>query len=182
MRWQSFDDGIAQNLHPFGQDLQAFLQQDHQLQILPGCGWMDGGCLILAAALRTWSQGKLGVAAWMRECAHTDDGLLVDHYAATVLDEDVLVLLDGDGLGTYGDFTAKMGLEQASEGFLVVDAMPYFEMACAGRRPDVEANLYPNNPVPELARRLGNAFGDFSMDRIWLGWPERSLNDASMCP
>ncbi len=175
MRWQSFDEGVAQNLHPFGQDLQAFLQEDRQLQILPGHGWMDGGCLVLAAALRTWSRGRLGVAAWMRECGQSDDGLLIDHYAASILEEDVLVLFDGDGLGTADDFTAKMGLERAPEGFLVVDAMSYFEQACSGLRPGVEANLYPDNPVPALVKRLAGAFGEFSMDRIWLGWPDCEL-------
>ncbi|WP_323025767.1 hypothetical protein [Castellaniella sp.] len=182
MRWQAFSKGIAQNLHPFGQDLLVFLQEDRQVRILPGYGWMDGGCLVLAAALRAWSQGRLGIAAWMRECAQTDDGLLVDHYAATVLDEDVFLLLDADGLGTVEDFTAKMDLEQTSGGFLVVDALPYFEQACIGQRPKIEANLYPGNPVPTLVSGLVQAFGDFTMDRIWLGWPERGLDAVVMRP
>lgn len=108
----------------------------------------------------------------MRECAHADNRLVVDHYAANIVDEDELLLLDGDGLGTAEDFASKMGMEGVAEGFLIVDALPYFEAACAGMRPALEANLYPSNQVATLVKRLTETFGGFSMERVWLGWPE----------
>lgn len=172
MRWQSFVEGVAQNQHPFGADLQAFLWEESQVELLPECGWLDGGCLILASAIRAWSLGQAGIAAWVRPYDQSPDGLLVDHYAATLCDEGQLLFIDGDGIGTEDDFIEKMGMEPDRGGFLMPDALVLFDAACAGQRPCNEVNLAPRNPAALLARRLGQAFGPFSMERVWLGWPE----------
>lgn len=179
-RWQNFDDGTAQNRHPFGADLHAFLWAESQVKLLQQCGWLDGGCLILASAVRTWSLDQCGVAAWVRPDEQSPGGLLVDHYAATLCDEGKLLFIDGDGIGTEDDFIEKMSMELVQDGFLMPDALALFDAACAGQRPCHEANLALQNPSALLARRLGETFGAFSMDRIWLDWPEEHSCEPSL--
>lgn len=48
----------TQRLNPeirkFNETLKAFLYQENVLDLLPDCGWLDGGCRSLMRALRFW--------------------------------------------------------------------------------------------------------------------------------
>lgn len=173
MRWQDATISPTQNVHPFGRELVQLLWDENTLALLPDCGWFDGGCLILCSALHQWSQGVLQPSAWVRVI---DGHLQCDHWAVWGQFDDVLLLFDGDGVGTELDFTAKMRLEGCADGELLTDCLRLFEAACAGRRPADEANLYPGNPVASLVRLLDRHIGSFSTQRIRLGWPDTDLS------
>ncbi|RIY41144.1 hypothetical protein [Neopusillimonas maritima] len=177
LRWQDFSTTPTENFHPFGDELATFLLEDEQLDLLSHCGWMDGGCLVLACALSQWSMGQLSPQAWIRPRA--GDQVVVDHYAVAIELEGEWLFLDGDGLGTAADFEYKMQLECGQAGYLASAPMTYYKKACLGQRPCEEANLYPGNPVPRLVKALSQHFGDFEVDRVLLGWPNMELERES---
>lgn len=67
-----------------------------------GCGFFDGGCLLLADALALWSGADLKLGGCVREAhRHTID---VDHWFVTTERLGSLLCLDANGLMTLGAF------------------------------------------------------------------------------
>lgn len=172
-RWQDLSSSPTLNVHPLGAHLVDVLWAEEALDLLPGYGWLDGGCLVLCCALQQWSGGVLSPCAWVRNTSDGDQR--IDHWAVSTQIESEHLFLDGDGLGTEADLVAKMTLEGRADGQLVLDAGALFALACDGKRPIEEANLYPGHPVNELVRHLNIQLGAFSLDHIVLGWPDRGL-------
>ncbi|WP_156675887.1 hypothetical protein [Pseudomonas sp. Leaf58] len=67
-----------------------------------GCGFFDGGCLLLADALVLWSGGDLKLGGCVRE-AHKRT-IDVDHWFVTTERLDSLLCLDANGLMTPSAF------------------------------------------------------------------------------
>lgn len=169
MHWQDHSTCPVTNAHPFGEDLCQFLWDEKQLELLPDYGWLDGGCLILSAALYTWSGGQLTPRAWVFS---GKDGLVVDHWVATVIIDCIEIVIDGDGVGTVDDLSTKMAYESSNDGWLSDQSAQFFADATHGRRPLEEANLWTDQVVHELTRRLAREFGSFDLDRLSLGIPD----------
>ena len=91
------------NLSPAGQALQAFAGEHAHL--LPGCGFQDGGCWALAAALHRYLIGH-GVGAHLLVAGRP---FHVDHVLVSVSAGGPSPLyLDGDGVGSLADLEAKL--------------------------------------------------------------------------
>jgi hypothetical protein len=70
----------------------------HALIEKHGCGWFDGGCLILAQAVRTWTHGELAAI-------RSDSGATFDHAVIAIKDpEDRKELLFIDADGVFDEF------------------------------------------------------------------------------
>jgi hypothetical protein len=97
------------NTHPFGQALRRFLNAMPQFELLPpDTDWMQGGCLILADALSTWSAGELKAGGVVR--IHSDQTPFLDHAFAflPLFGAASRVLIDGDGLAEARPFEQKL--------------------------------------------------------------------------
>lgn len=93
----------VKNLHPFGHQLQSFCRSDAGLRLLPGHGYLDGGCFALARALTQRLQ-KLAATIWVIEYRH-----VIQHAVCRVsTDDNRVFFLDGDGAGSQFDVLHKM--------------------------------------------------------------------------
>lgn len=175
-------DGNVQNHTPFGEHLQSFLAEN--IDVLPGFGWMDGGCLALAQAMRVWGPAMFEPVAWVSwldgmqpaEVSRSidDSRILVQHYAVACELEDLTLVIDGDGVGAVVDFEQKMTALERRPGFIHPDAARLIESS--NSRSDLEVNLAQASPyISEIVKRLRREFGDFSPSFLNIDLPsERS--------
>lgn len=94
---------------PFGLKLRRFLWSQPCLALLPECGWLDGGCLILRDALVQWGNGYLHPGASHRTHRSIT---FVDHGFAWL---DVMghrLFIDGDGIQEESAFKEKLAVLQ----------------------------------------------------------------------
>ncbi len=87
-----------------------------------GYGFLDGGCLDFAIALRNWSRGRFTLTALRRAGSNADD-----HAMATTMDG--RLHLDADGLGTTVDVQQRWL------------AFEHLQMRCATLTYPPESNL-----------------------------------------
>jgi|GEM_PF-3667829 len=95
------------NHHPFGVALRRFLLSRKALALLPDCGWLDGGCLVLSDALVRWSGGTLRPGGTLRA---KEDRLFLDHAFAWIVVDGAPCILDGDGLQSEYALRRKLEL------------------------------------------------------------------------
>lgn len=139
---------------PFGRALHRFLQSNGVLALLPGCGWLDGGCLILREALVQWGSGELspGVSARTREAKS-----FVDHGFAWLDLNGQRIILDGDGVQDEEGLQRKLELLEG-----VRPSQIHF-----GQHSSVVAGILVDQSASTLlADRLSRRFGRFSPDLI----------------
>lgn len=105
----SLETGKFRNHHRFGKTLQATLETNEALEVLPGCGWLNGGCMILSHALVAWSQGALQQGA----CLRSKNGMkYVDHAFAWCTVDGERWLFDGDGLQLEPELRTKLNVRE----------------------------------------------------------------------
>lgn len=92
---------------PFGRALRRFLLSREPLALLPECGWLDGGCLVLRDALVTWGQGALHPGATLRS---NGERLFVDHGFTWLELGGRRVIVDGDGVQDEHGLRRKLEL------------------------------------------------------------------------
>lgn len=174
-----FNSASVKNQHVFGTSLQAFCRNDSNIDLLPGHGFMDGGCLALAVSLKQWIDVSLmftnkpvskffGVGSDKCSLEHVVLGVPVQYYGDGDLLVDDLVFLDCDGVSSEADLLAKMqGLEGLQSPY-VYEIIPD---NCSDTVAYIEANFdiysYAESFVPiELTTRLAKRFGDFESERF----------------
>jgi hypothetical protein len=138
---------------PFGRALRRYLQSNRALELLPGCGWMDGGCLILREALIFWSEGTLHAGASIRS---RQSRAYVDHGFAWLEDSNRRILLDGDGVQDVAGMCRKL---ERLEGVRPSEILFTADGLVVGIPIDTAASR-------ALADRLYHRFGGFSIDLI----------------
>lgn len=98
--YQNIVNGEVYNLHPLGREIQEF--SISQIHLLPGHGFMDGGCLAFAKGMMAC---VIGIQAKLI-CAGRDQ--VCDHVSIELTTRDGLIYLDVDGLATQGELLTKM--------------------------------------------------------------------------
>lgn len=125
-----------------------------QYDLLPGFGWMDGGCLILASALQRWGQlDDVYIQLWVFRQAPGR----FDHFAAGVRTHSGLVLIDSDGVATQEELCLKMEQEEGVKGF--VEPLRSYELEQVLRQDEI---FYDEERVQALVRRIIATFGPAS--------------------
>ena len=153
LRLSSIRGGRFVNHLPFGRALRRYLQSAQALELLPGCGWLDGGCLILRDALTHWSKGALRAGASVRSHRSVT---YVDHGFAWFEANGQRILLDGDGLQDAAGLRQKL---ERLEGIQPAGILFSDEALIVGILTDPKASR-------ALADRLSRRFGGFSSDLI----------------
>lgn len=106
-RWGAVTRTGYRNYHPLGQALKRALARPAVRGLLPGYGWLDGGCLQLTDALVRWSGGGLEPGGALRRLSSGSPFL--DHaFAFCRLADGTPVLWDGDGLHDEALFREKL--------------------------------------------------------------------------
>jgi len=153
------EDGFPEviNAHPFGRELCEFA--NHNIDVFPQHGFMDGGCLAFALAIQKWmypTETKLVF------CGRRGIG---DHVAVEVLINDIPLYIDGDGIASGAEIIQKMKVIEFSHmPQIVLDEIGIFAWF-----PVEEILDYDETGVPdELERRLRDQMGTFQNERISL--------------
>lgn len=115
-RLQRIRSGRVANASGFGRVLARLCRSDAMLEPMPDHGFMDGGCLSLALAIRAW----LGEDVVRIRFAGRPGRL--DHAVAEIAIGDRAYLLDADGLGTWDDVREKLRSLESCPGASLVDA------------------------------------------------------------
>ena len=115
-RLQRIGRGRVSNGSGFGSAFARICRSDAMLAEMPDFGFMDGGCLSLALAVREW----LGPDVARIRFAGRPGRL--DHAVAEISIDGRSYLLDGDGMGTWDDVREKLRILEACDGALLVDA------------------------------------------------------------
>ena len=94
------------NLVRLSRDLKQVLRSNAALSILDpwGVGWTDGGCLVLANALRRWLDAGDVMGVW-EPVPLGDD---IQHHAVLTVGD---WLLDGNGVSSDGGLLKKWGCQ-----------------------------------------------------------------------
>lgn len=85
---------IYENRKTFNKAFKKFIWQDHLLNLLPGCGWNDGGCRSLMKAFQIWLASEnlqTYQIVQRKEDLHSEHALI--HLG--------VCFIDGEGLSTY---------------------------------------------------------------------------------
>lgn len=88
----------------FPSDLNDWLNRDKQLALLPDCGWMDGGCRILATALQRW----IGSHAQLVAVGSAAGRPAADHVAVQLIGSDGDIVIDADGPAKGQDYLQRL--------------------------------------------------------------------------
>lgn len=165
---QSINDAFTVNHHAFGVDVHDFCNQDDNITVFPGHGFMDGGCFAFAIAM----QDYIGISAETQLYSVGRAGLR-DHIVLQVINNEGMALyIDGDGLATEQDLLEKMRWCEHIEQPELVIFHPENEDTDA-----LELFSYHEISVPhELTKRLRSTLGYFSPDALSLG----SINAAAV--
>ena len=154
-RIQHVSFSVVINHHPFGSDLHAFCARN--ADVFLDHGFMDGGCLAFAKALKIWipSRNKIKIVGRKGICDHA--------VLEAIAPEGMPLYLDGDGLATKADLIEKMrSLESCPDP--VIEPLP----TNTGEMID-----YMETGIPfQIVRRLRKEFGDWEQNRISLKWVE----------
>lgn len=162
------------NLHPFGQDLQAFCDTDEAVETLPNVGFMDGGCYALAQALQNYLR-RHGVPCRLCTVGRKTN---TDHVVVEVMVDQVAVYLDRDGMATAEEIIRKMEEEIIISGMrfeksLVIEPLNHAVARANG------LNDYSDCGVPAaLERLLERELGAVDMERFSMEW----LEDVASAP
>lgn len=95
--------------------LRKWLYSQDTMSLLPGFGWLDGGCLTLALALTEWakkSEVPASVAIFYRENGSPD------HFLAIVPRPRCSVYIDGDGFASEAGVVHKMAELEGVDGYV----------------------------------------------------------------
>lgn len=172
---QDIQNGTVVNHHPFGVDLQKFCDSDEAIAILPGHGFMDGGCYALAVAL----QRHIGENGLRSSLVMVGRPGVVDHIVAAVaLPGGAIAYLDADGMADEASLRRKM-LELvfiASPDALVV--LSPLDSAEAERQGvyDYQAQNVPDALLSLMRRQLG----EIDLERLSLDWADTEDNSLSL--
>jgi len=160
-RLQRIEDTEVVNLSPAGQALQRFALG--HVHWLPGCGFQDGGCWALAAALHQYLIAH-GVGAHLVVAGRP---FHIDHVVVSVSAGGPSPLyLDSDGVGSLSDLSDKL---RVLERLPTVTLSPLDERAA---RHEGLSDLAELGLVDDLARSLREAFSD-RLARHLRHWPAR---------
>lgn len=157
MRLSSVRGGRFRNHHPFGKALRRFLNSGEPIALLPGCGWVDGGCFILREALILWSNDELNPGATLRR---RGDRLYVDHGFAWIDVGAGRVLVDGDGLQD------EEGLRRKLEHLEGVRLPEVRYARCTEHAVGIPVDVARSKALAELLRRRFGAFHVRLIDRV----------------
>lgn len=114
-----------------------------------GCGWFDGGCLILAQAVRSWTGGQLAAI-------QSDTGAPFDHAVAAVKDPEnrkELLFIDADGV--FDEF-------ELLEKWTRVERLRNPRIQTLWRQPFQDRSL-----SMWLAKQLRRKFGSLEGSLVW---------------
>lgn len=164
-RLQRIGRGRLANLTPFGRESRSYCGSSAMLAHMPDHGFLDGGCLSLALAVRKW----LGAGVEVRFCAGSGR---LQHAVAEVVVGGRLLYLDGDGLATKADLAAKMTLLESTPGIELIDAT--IDQAAA-------AGIVDDGRSDALAAALAERFGSEPPTEAWLAGPD-DVQTASAGP
>lgn len=158
-RLQRIGRGRVSNGSGFGKAFARLCRSDAMLAEMPDFGFMDGGCLSLALAVREW----LGADVARIRFAGRPGRL--DHAVAEIAIDGRPYLLDGDGLGTWDDVREKLRSLESCDGALLVEA----DLATAA-----EHGIGDDGRHRALAGILSAHFGAATPQAAWLdaGWSE----------
>jgi hypothetical protein len=164
-RLQRIGRGRVSNGSGFGRAFARLCRSDAMLAEMPDFGFMDGGCLSLALAVREW----LGPDVARIRFAGRPGRL--DHAVAEISIDGRPYLLDGDGMGTWDDVREKLRILEACDGALLVDADP--EAAA-------EHGIEDDGRHRALADILTARFGAVAPHAAWLDadWSEPEATPA----
>lgn len=141
------------------QKFKRFLWSSAQVKLIPEFGWNDGGCLILAMALREWSRNELVIQAVWREQKPLKP--IIQHFVCYSDKTDRYI--DADGVMTkQGLLLWKMAnLEHVPDCYVNAD----FSIELVIKEGEIPHDL---NASSILAKRIESKFGSFSQARIHL--------------
>lgn len=143
-RLQTFTaSGVVRNHTLTGKALRRLLQNDLVYRLIPNT-WLEGGCRILAEALKAWGGGAVTIKAVYSQRCGTQ---CIDHVIA-VVDS---ICLDGDGAATEMEVLAKSRLLDGMENPVLLPFNPK----------DADDAGIPSDPKAsaELVRFLKLRFG-----------------------
>lgn len=132
-----------------------------------GCGYFDGGCLLLADALVLWSQGDMKIGGFSR-LSWIDQG--VDHWFVKLNVAGKEFLVDANALQTEKAFTRYWLYDELlGEDFIILDNPVY----------QVESTV-PRDPVFSalIAGQIAEKLGDYQQ---WRGSIEELLEPDETC-
>lgn len=141
---QQFCGGVVENATDFGSDIQRFFKANmHHIVSEIGCGWMDGGCLTAALAIKGWIGEDAEIYALCR------DSGVVDHVAVRLCGQDLYI--DADGLCRGSELVEKMRRVEMAHWNLSL--LPFVSVA-----DNSSLESYPKI-ISLLTRGLRNKFG-----------------------
>lgn len=154
---QTISKTKVSNYYNFGKKLQKWCKEHTNLVLdTIGCGYMDGGCRVLAEALQVWSKGYL--VPKVMYSTHGDE-----HVVSTLkTDQGYLILLDADGMGSMENLRKKMHLLEGVECDYSVKALS--DNTTIKNYRDTHPDLIKN-----IADTLQESFGDFKPSMIIKG-------------
>lgn len=134
-----------------------------------GCGYFDGGCLLLADALVLWSQGDLKLGGFSRRSC-IEQG--VDHWFVTLDVADKAFMVDANALQTEKAFIRYWIFDEGLGEELIVLKNPI-------HRKDADSDV-PRDLVFSalIARQIADKLGDYPQ---WRASIEATLKPASIC-
>lgn len=141
--------GVVRNHTLTGRALRRLLQNEPVYGLIPNT-WLEGGCRILAEALKAWGGEAVTLKAVY---SYRFGAQRIDHVAAVVDN----ICLDGDGAATEMELLAKARLLED----LVNPVLMPFDAA------EADAAGIPSDPraTAELVRFLQRRFGGFDTFR-----------------
>lgn len=155
---------------PFRRDFGAYLNEIAPLSLLPGFGWFDGGCRILADALMHWITSA-GASPTLLLVGRVlpDGGKIADHYGVQVGRFPVAWYLDGHGCHDFEKFI------QNFQRYELAHSTRYTSIFCVPAT-YVDWLTDSNTDIPtdqnlslQLSQLLSSRFGTFDED--WLSSP-----------
>jgi hypothetical protein len=162
-RLQRIRTGRVSNASGFGRALARLCRSDAMLEPMPDHGFMDGGCLSLALAIRMWlGEDVVGIRFAGRP------GRL-DHAVAEIAIGGRAYILDADGLGTWDDVREKLRILESCPDALPVDA----DLATAA-----EYGITDDGRHHALAAVLSAHFGRLAPCPTWLEAEEPGIEAA----
>lgn len=133
----------------FGMDLREFLYEPQQLDLLPDCGWLDGGCRSLMKALKQWL-GEENVQTFMLVKNPEDEH--AEHVFLKVGD----YFIDGDGTSNFKRMQERWIKEEHFSNVIIKPFNPDEEPS--HKQSGNEPFYIEDHLVQELVQRLNERF------------------------
>lgn len=135
----------------FNLAFKEFIWQDHLVELLHGCGWLDGGCRSLMKAIQLWLDNEL-VKPYqivkVREHTHSEHALirLGNCY------------IDGDGISTYNGLYQRWRRVERFPHVYIRPFNPLEEPANDRTNPPEEPFYIEEASIKKIAKELDRYF------------------------